>query len=217
MKTDIQVQQDVLAELKWEPSVNAADIGVEVKDGIVTLAGHVSSYAEKWDAERVAQHVSGVKALAVEMDVILPGPSKRNDVDIARAAENVMEWMTYSPKESIKIQVENGWVTLSGEVESEYQRRAAKNGVRQLMGVKGVGSLITIKPQISTSAVKSSIEAALKRYAHADAKNINVEVSGDRVTLTGVVHSWNERSLVERSAWNAPGVQTVVDDMTIAN
>jgi len=217
MKTDLQVQQDVLAELKWEPSINAADIGVEVKDGIVTLAGHVGSYAEKWDAERVAQRVSGVKALAIEMDVTLPGSSQRNDVDIARAAENVMEWMTYSPKECVKIQVEGGWVTLSGEVECEYQRRAAKNGVRQLMGVKGVSDRITIKPRISTSTVKSSIEAALKRYAHVDTNSIGVAVSGDRVTLSGVVHSWNERSLAERSAWNAPGVRTVIDDMTVAS
>lgn len=217
MKTDSQVQQDVLAELMWEPSVNAADIGVEVNDGIVTLAGRVGSYAEKWDAERAVKRVSGVKALAIEMDVTLPGSSKRNDVDIARAAKNVLEWMTYSPKEHIKIIVEGGHVTLSGEVECEYQRRAVKNGVRQLMGVMGINDLITIKPQISTNAVKANIEAALKRYAHTDAKNISVVVSGDQVTLTGIVHSWNERSLVERSAWNAPGVGTVIDDMTLTN
>lgn len=213
MKTDIQVQQDVLAELKWEPSINAADIGVEVKDGIVTLAGHVTSYAEKWDAERVAQRVSGVKALAVEMDVTLPGSSKRNDVDIARAAENVMEWMTYSPKERIKIKVEGGWVTLSGEVEWEYQRRAAKYGVGQLMGVKGVSDLITITPQVSMNAVKASIEASLKRSA--TAKSIHIEVLGDQVTLSGMVHSWNERSLAERAAWSAPGVRAVIDAMTL--
>jgi len=216
MKSDIQVQQDVLAELKWEPSVNAADIGVEVKDGIVTLAGHVDSYAEKWDAERFAQRVAGVKALAVEIDVTLPGSSKRNDADIARAAENVMEWMTYSPKDMVKIKVEGGWVTLSGEVEWEYQRRAAKNGVRQLMGVTGVSDQLTIKPQASTGAVKSGIEAALKRRAKVDGKNIKVDVSGDQVTLTGTVHSWDERKLAEQSAWACPGVGRVVDNMVVA-
>ena len=215
MKSDIQVQQDVLAELKWEPSVNAADIGVEVKDGIVTLAGHVDSYAEKWDAERFAQRVAGVKALAVEIDVTLPGSSKRNDADIARAAENVMEWMTYSPKDMVKIKVEGGWVTLSGEVEWEYQRRAAKNGVRQLMGVTGVSDQITIKPLASPDSVKLGIEAALNRRAKTDGKNIRVEVVGDRVTLTGTVHSWDERKLAEHSAWSAPGVRTVVDDISV--
>ena len=125
MKTDAQVQQDVIAELKWEPSINAAQIGVEVKDGIVTLAGHVSSYAEKWDAERAAQRVSGVKALAVEMDVKLPGSSKRNDADIARSAKDVLQWTTYLPKDRVKVMVEKGWITLSGDVDWEYQRRAA--------------------------------------------------------------------------------------------
>jgi osmotically-inducible protein OsmY len=213
MKTDIQVQQDVLAELKWEPSINAADIGVEVKDGIVTLAGHVSSYAEKWDAERVAQRVSGVRALAVEMDVTLPGASKRNDVDIARAAENVMEWMTYSPKERIKIKVEGGWLTLSGEVEWDYQRRAVNAGVRHLLGVRGVSDLITLIPQVSLNAVQASIESALRRSASVHA--ISVEVLGDQVTLSGPIHSWNERSLAERAAWSAPGVRAVIDDMTL--
>ena len=215
MKTDIQVQQDVLAELKWEPSVNAADIGVEVKDGVVTLAGHVDSYAEKWDAERFAQRVTGVKALAVEIDVTLPGSSKRNDADIARAAENVMEWMTYSPKDTVKIKVEGGWVTLSGEVEWEYQRRAAKNGVRQLMGETGVSDQITLKPQASPDIVKSGIEASLSRRAKADGKNIKVDVHGDQVTLSGTVHSWDERKLAEQSAWSAPGVRRVVDNMVV--
>jgi osmotically-inducible protein OsmY len=215
MKTDTQVQQDVLAELKWEPSINAAAIGVEVKDGIVTLAGHVDSYAEKWDAERFAQRVTGVKALAVEIDVTLPGSSKRNDADIARAAKNVMEWMTYSPKDAVKIKVEGGWVTLSGEVEWEYQRRAAKNGVGQLMGVTGVSDQITLTPQASPEIVKSGIEASLHRRAKADGKNIKVEVLGNQVTLTGTVHSWDERKLAEQSAWAAPGVRSVVDNMVV--
>ena len=215
MKTDTQLQQDVIAELKWEPSVNAAQIGVEVKDGIVTLAGHVSSYAEKWDAERAAQRVSGVKALAIEMDVKLSGSSKRTDADIARSAENTLQWTTYLPKDSIKVMVESGWITLSGKVDWEFQRQAAAKGVRYLMGVTGVSDQIVIKPKVSLSAVKSEIEAALKRRATADAQKISVEVQGADVTLTGKVHSWSERDLARHSAWGTPGVRNVVDNMTV--
>ena len=147
MKTDTQLQHDVIAELAWEPSVNAAQIGVEVKDGVVTLAGHVGSFVEKWEAERAAQRVSGVKGLAVEMDVNLPGSSKRNDVDIARAARNVLEWTTYWPQDEIKVVVEAGWVTLTGEVDWEYQRQAASNSIRGLIGITGVRDQIVIKPK----------------------------------------------------------------------
>jgi osmotically-inducible protein OsmY len=216
MKTDTQLQQDVIAELKWEPSVNAAQIGVEVKDGIVTLAGHVNSYAEKWNAERAAQRVWGVKALAIEMDVTLPGSSKRNDADIARSAENVLEWTASLPKDCVKIMVENGWITLSGEVDWEYQRQAAVRAVRYLIGVTGVSDQITIKAKVASSAVKSDIEAALKRRAIDDAQNIAVEVRGTDVTLTGKVHSWSERELAEHAAWSTPGVRKVVDLITVA-
>jgi len=216
MKTDIQVQEDVLAELKWEPSVNAAQIGVEVKDGIVTLAGHVNSYAEKLNAEHAAQRVSGVKALAIEMDVTLPGASKRNDADIARTAENVLQWTANLDNDCVKVMVENGWITLSGQVNWEYQRQAAAIAVRYLLGVKGVSDTIAIKPKVSSTAVKSDIEAALKRGATADAKKISVEVRGADVTLSGTVQSWSERNLARNSAWAAPGVGNVVDNMTIA-
>jgi osmotically-inducible protein OsmY len=216
MKTDTQLQHDVIAELKWEPSVNAAQIGVEVKDGIVTLAGHVSSYAEKWDAERAAQRVSGVKALAIEMDVKLSGSSKRTDADIARSAENALQWTTFLPKDRVKVMVESGCITLSGEVDWEYQRQAAAGGVRYLMGVTGVSNQIAIKPKVSVSVVKSDIEAALKRRALADAQKISVEVRGADVTLTGTVHSWSERDLARHSAWGTPGVRNVVDNITVA-
>ena len=215
MKTDSQLQQDIIAELKWEPSVNAAQIGVEVKDGIVTLAGHVGSYAEKWDAERAAQRVSGVKALAIEMDVKLAGSSKRNDADIAGSAESALQWITYLPKNSVKVMVEDGWITLSGEVDWEYQRQTAAGAVRYLMGVKGVRENIAIKSKVSMSAVKSDIEAALKRRAQADAQKISVEVRGADVTLTGTVHSWSERDLATHSAWGTPGVHNVVNNITV--
>ena len=216
MKTDMQLQQDVLAELKWEPSVNAAHIGVEVKDGIVTLAGHVDSYAEKHHAEKAAQRVAGVKALAIEMDVTLPGTAVRSDADIARSAENVLQWMTYVLNDSIKVQVEKGWVTLSGEVEWQYQRHAATAAVHYLMGVTGVSNQIAIKPRVSEFAVKADIEAALKRRAHADANNISVNVKGHNVTLTGSVHSWAERDVASYAAWGTTGVHTVSNDISVS-
>lgn len=181
----------------------------------MTLAGHVSSYAEKWDAERAARRVYGVTALAIEIDVSLPGSSKRNDVDIARSAENVLQWMTYLPKDSVKLKVENGWVTLSGELDWEYQRQGAANAVRYLMGVTGVSDQLVIKPKLSLSAVKSDIEAALQRRARIDAQKISVKVQGADVTLTGTVHSWSERDLATHSAWGTPGVRNVVDNMTV--
>ena len=215
MKTDTQLQLDVIAELKWEPSVNAAQIGVEVQDGVVTLAGHVNSYAEKLDAEHAVQRVSGVKALAIEMDVKLAGLSKRTDADIARSAENVLQWTTYLPVNHVKVMVESGWVTLSGEVDWEYQRQAATGAVRYLLGVTGISDQITIKPNVSSTVVKSDIEAALKRRAKSDAHKISVEVQGADVTLTGKVHSWSERDLARNTAWGTSGVQHVVDHMTI--
>jgi osmotically-inducible protein OsmY len=216
MKTDSQLQQDVLAELAWEPSVNAAEVGVEVKDGIVTLAGHVRSFVEKWEAERAAQRVSGVRGLAVEMDVNLPGSSRRNDVDIVRSVENALQWMTYVPQDAIKVLVESGWVTLTGEVAWEYQRKAATDGVRGLMGVTGVSDQISIKHIASSNGVKADIEAALKRRAHTDGQNISVEVHGADVTLRGRVHSWSERDLVASCAWGSAGVHSVSDNITVS-
>lgn len=215
MKSDSQLKKDVNEELKWEPSVNATQIGVEVKDGIVTLAGHVDSYAEKWNAENAAQRVSGVKALAVEMDVRLPGYSARTDADIARSAEHALSWTSYLPKDAIKIRVEKGFVTLTGEVEWQYQRNVAAMAIRHLMGVTGVSDQIAIKATASAALVKDGIEAALKRRAAADAHDISVSVKGSDVTLSGGVHSWSERELARNAAWSAEGVHNVVDKMTM--
>ena len=216
MKTDSQLQQDVSAELEWEPSVHAARIGVEVKDGVVTLAGQVDSYAEKWNAERAAQRVAGVKAMTTELKVHITGLSKRTDADIAEAAENVLEWTSSLPAGAIKVMVEGGWVTLSGDVDWQYQRQAAKDSVRYLMGVTGVGDQISIKPSVTATAVKADIEAALKRTSIADAKRITVAVHGSDVTLSGTVHSWDERDTATNSAWGTPGVRNVVDKMTLS-
>ena len=215
MKTDATLRQDVLAELKWIPAVNAEHIGVEVEDGIVTLAGNVDSFAEKWHAEEAAQRVSGVKGLAVELDVILPGSSTRSDADIARSAENALEWLIFFKKDEVKVMVEDGWITLSGEVDWEYQKQIATGTVRYLIGVKGVSDEIAIKSKRSVSTVKSDIEAALKRHAIGDAQNITVAINDGDVTLTGAVHSRWERELASQSAWSAPGVRNVIDNITV--
>jgi osmotically-inducible protein OsmY len=217
MKTDSQLQQDVMAELKWEPAVHAAQIGVEVKNGVVTLAGEVSSYVEKWNAERAAQRVNGVKALAVEMKVNLSEFGKRTDADIAESAKNILGWTSSLPADAIKVMVEGGWLTLSGDVEWQYQRQDAAHSVRYLSGVTGVSNQIAIKPSVSAKVVKSDIEAALKRRAAADAKTIAVEVKGADVTLSGTVHSWAERDLAKRSAWGTSGVRNVVDKMNLVD
>jgi osmotically-inducible protein OsmY len=215
MKTDIQLQSDVIAELGWDPSIHSEAIGVEVKDGIVTLAGHVGSYAEKLEAERVAMRVFGVKALAVEIDVRIAGISARTDADIARTVENVLQWTTYLTKDLVKIKVEGGWVTLSGEVNWEYQRKAAVDAIRYLMGVKGVYDMIAVKPSVSAPLVKADIEAALKRRAKKDSNGISVSVNGNDVTLTGSVHTWSDRDLASNTAWGTPGVHNVINNTTV--
>jgi osmotically-inducible protein OsmY len=216
MKSDSQLQRDVLAELEWEPAVHAAEIGVSVKDGVVTLGGHVSSYLEKYEAERAAQRVAGVKALAVEIKVRLSAFGKRDDADIARSAETALEWMGTPASKNVNVMVENGWLTLSGDVNWQYQRLAAANAVRYLIGVTGVSNQIGIKSGATLGAVKQEIEAALGRLAKVDASKINVRVDGSAVTLTGAVHSWSERDSARESAWGAPGVMSVDDQMTIA-
>ena len=216
MSNDRQLQQDVIAELSWDAAVNASRIGVEAKNGIITLSGHVESYAQKWAAERAAQRVSGVKGVAVEMDVVLPGSSQRTDADIASAARNALEWNTLIPRDAVAVMVEDGHITLSGDVEWAYVRTAAESSVRGLLGVKGVNNLIRIRPQIKPSDVKTKIEAALQRRAHLDARSISVDVDKGTVTLVGTVDSLSERVTVENAVWNAPGVQKVVDNLIVA-
>jgi osmotically-inducible protein OsmY len=215
MKTDAQLKLDVVTELEWEPSVNADEIGVEVKSGVVTLAGHVDSYAEKWSAEQAVQRVSGIRALAVEMDVRLPGPSQRSDAEIGLAARNALDWSTYIANSKIQVLVQQGWVTLSGEVEWAYQRQAAGSAVHFLMGVKGVTDNIVLKSAMSATGVKADIESALKRRAADDAKNIFVEVNGSDVVLSGTTDTWSERSLASDSAWKTAGVHRVVNNILV--
>jgi osmotically-inducible protein OsmY len=215
MKTDTQIQEDVLEELKWEPSLHAAGIGVEVNDSVVTLAGHVDSYAQKLAAERAARRVAGVKALAVEIDIKLVGTKTRTDAEIASAATHALSWNIVIPDDRINVTVEKGWITLDGQVDWDYQRQAAMKAVRYLMGVTGVSNQIKLKPTVSVPAVKADIEAALKRRAHDDACAISVTVSGNAVTLTGKVHTWAERELAAYAAWGTRGVYEVHNNIGV--
>ena len=205
MKNDVDLQRDVFDELKWEPAVHSTDIGVIVKDGVVTLEGVVDSYPEKWAAERAAKRVSGVKALALELEVKLPGFGKQTDADIAEAAENAFKWDVLVPQDRIKVTVEKGFLTLEGQVDWEFQRSAAKRAVQYLTGVNGVANAITVKPKVAPTDVKAQIEAALKRNAILDAQQIKVQADGGKVTLRGNVRSWVERDKAEAAAWAAPG------------
>jgi len=212
MKKDTDLRQNVLEELEWEPSIDAVEIGVTAHDGIVTLTGTVNSYAQKLLAERAAKRLQGVKAIANDVQVRLPGTAERTDSDIARVAVDALKWRTVVPNDRIKVLVKNGWITLEGEVDWQYQKDAAFEAVHHLVGVNGVTNLITLKPLVSATDVKSRIEAAFRRSAEVDAQKVQVETRDGKVTLRGAVHSWSEREDAERTAWAAPGV-TQVDNL----
>jgi osmotically-inducible protein OsmY len=200
MSGDMQLKKHVEEELSWEPSVNAAAIGVAVKGAIVTLSGNVASYAEKHAAEQAVMRIHGIKALANELEVRLPTDTGRTDEDIARAAVSALAWNAFIPKDRIKIQVSQGWITLEGTVDWHYQRVTAESAVAFLMGVKGVVNLVTVKSVPVRTEVKSQIEAALKRNAEVDAQRILVTVHGNKVTLSGTTGSMAERVAAERAA-----------------
>ena len=213
--TDRHLQEQVQNALDWEPSVDAADIGVSVENGVVTLRGDVKTYAEKAAAERVALKVYGVKAVANDVNVRLGDGEQRTDTDIAQAVLAALRWNTMVPKDKVTVAVTNGWVTLAGTVDWEYQRQAAANAIRYLAGVRGVVNTVAIKPHVTVGDVKGKIENALKRSAEVDARRINVAVSDGTVTLSGNVHAWFERDEARRAAWSAPGVRAVDDRIAV--
>ena len=216
MKTNRELQEYVMDELAWEPSVDAAEIGVSVDSGIVILNGTVKSFPERWAAERAAQRVLGVKAVTDEIAVKLPGGSEHTDTDIARAAANSLEWNSLLPRDRIRILVKDGSITLDGNVEFNYQKTEASRAVRNLTGVKGVFNQIAVKPVVLAADIKSKIEKALERAAEVDAKKISVEAQNSRVILRGNVRTWVEREEAVRAAWAAPGVSDVQNDIRIA-
>lgn len=216
MNDDLQLQQRVLDELEFEPSVAAAHIGVSARQGVVTLTGHVGSYTEKYAAERAARRVKGVKAVAMELDVRLAEDRKIADDEIADRAVRILGWDVSVPADKITVRVEHGMVSLGGEVEWQFQRSAAEHDIRKLSGVRAVINNITLAPQVQAEDVHAKIRAALERNAEIEANNIVVGVTGGKVTLTGRVGDWTEREEIVRAAWAAPGVTEVYDELVVA-
>lgn len=212
---DKDLKQHVQNALDWEPSVDATDIGVSVDEGVVTLRGNVASYSEKIAAERVALRVYGVKAVANDLAVRLVSSYQRTDTEIAQAALAALKWNTVVPDDRITLVVKDGWITLAGTLDWQYQKDAAARAVRDLTGVKGVTNDIHVKPVVKTTDVRDKIEAAFKRSAEIDARRVNVTAQDGKVILSGNVHSWAERQEAERAAWSAPGVTHVDDRLTV--
>ena len=216
MKTDAQLKHDIEAELQWEPSISPAHVGVAVNKGIVTLTGHLDTFAEKFAIERVVSRVSGVQAVAVELDVKLAAAHMRSDTDVAASVEEVLRWNTMVPVDQLRVKVENGCVTLSGEVAWDFERRAAENAVHAIKGVRSVINVILLRPCSPPADITTRIGDALKRRADRETRDIRVDRSGGVVTLSGRVHSVPERDAARGAALAAPGVTEVIDELTIS-
>lgn len=218
MRTDTELQHAVMEELTWEPSVDAAEIGVSAESGIVTLGGIVKTLPQKWAAEKAAQRVSGVKAVTDEIVVKLPGDTEFSDTEIARAAVNALDWNTSVPRGRVAVVVSHGWITLEGTLQFHYEKVAAEYAVRGLRGVKGVTNLISVKPpQTSPKDIKHRIEQAFERAADLDAEMISAETKEGKVVLRGTVDSWAERERAELAAWAAPGVSRVENEILVTS
>jgi len=215
MKTDADLKKDVMAELDWDPAIRATAVGVAVKDGVVTLTGHLETFAEKVAIERALRRVAGVKAIALELDVKLAPQHKRSDTEIASAAELALRWNTLVPADRIRLTVESGWITLQGEVEWDFQRQAAYKAIRALIGVVGVSNEIRLESKPVPANIAARIAEALKRQAEREARHIELSVNGSTVTLRGTVHSWQERNAAQGAAWSAPGVRNVTNELRV--
>ena len=215
MSHDDQLQSAVLAELKWEPSITAAHIGVTADNGTVTLTGHVQSFGQKHAAEMATGRVKGVKAVAEEIEVRLPFEIKRDDADIATAASNRLAWDTTTPRDAVKVKVEKGWVTLTGQVEWHYQHDTAEREVRNLLGVVGVSNQITIKPRVDTAHLQDDIQRALHRSIFFQPEDVHVTATDGKVRLTGKVATWMERRTAAMTAWAAPGATSVENELIV--
>lgn len=216
MKTDSDLKKDVLAELLWDPLVPEAKVGVAVNEGVVTLSGHLDTYAEKVAAKRAVERVAGVKAIAVELNVIPAGLHQRSDTEIATAIEHVLGWNTSVPQDQVKVAVEKGWVTLGGELDWNFQRRAVERMIRPLKGVVGITDNIRLKELPVSGNISTRIQDALTRQAVREAQRIEILLDGSVVTLRGNVHSWAERNAAEGATWSAPGVSRVNNQLVIS-
>lgn len=215
MKSDTELQRDVSEELKWDPRIIDDEIGISVRSGVVTLTGSVPSFAQKLAAVEAVERVAGVRAVAQELSIKAPDAFQQSDTDLAHQILNTLAWDIEVPHQNIKARVENGWVTLEGEVDWQFQRNAAERVVRYLIGVKGVSNLLTIKTRVSKFDVAQHIKDALRRSADADSRKIQVDASGGKVILSGTVRSWSEKADAERAAWNTSGVTAVDDRLAI--
>ncbi len=215
MKTDKTLQDDVLAELNWEPGINAAHIGVTAKAGVVTLDGHVENYTEKSAAEAAAWRVRGVKGIAEEIKVRLPDSIKRTDEEIAEAALSRLSWDVSVPRDAVSVRVQDGWVTLTGEVEWHYQKLAAENDIRSLFGVLGVSNQMTLKSKVNTADLSNDIRTALHRSWFFDPDTITVKADGGKVKLGGTASSWHDREVAATTAWSSNGTTSVENNITV--
>ncbi|QJP95413.1 MULTISPECIES: BON domain-containing protein [Pseudomonas] len=213
---DLSLRKCILEELEFQPEIDAANIGVSVEDGVVTLTGHVKSYAQKVSAERAVKRVRGVRALAEEIEVRLERNAGTADDTIASRALKIIHWSSDVPEGDIKVIVQGGRITLEGEVDWQYQKETVERSVRKLTGVTAVNNCLTLRPRLDVFDIQQRIEAALKRNAEVEAKDIRVKVEGDVVTLEGRVHLWRERQIAERAAWSVPGVSRVEDHLLLA-
>lgn len=215
MKSDAELKSEIEAELAWDPAVKDTAIGVSVRGGVVTLSGHVNTYPEKWAAEKALQRVHGVLAEALEVDVRLSPDHRRSDTDIARAAEQALSWHASIPAEAVRLIVDQGWITVQGELDWDYQRRAVERALRPLIGVIGISDETVLRHRPTSEDIGRRIGEALQRQTAREARHLDIDVQGDTVTLRGTVHSWHERKAVHGAAWAAPGVRHVIDKLSI--